>query len=422
VILVVLVIFLFLRKLWATVIPSIALPLAIIGTFGVMQLAGFSLDNLSLMALTISTGFVVDDAIVMIENIVRYIEKGERPLEAALHGSKQIGFTVISLTFSLIAVFIPLLFMTGVIGRLFREFAITLSVAIVVSAFVSLTLTPMMCARLLRPEAEESHGRLYAMTERFFDGMLAAYDRGLRWVLGHQRLTLWVAVFTLALTLALYVVIPKGLLPQQDTGLIIGVTDAAENISFRAMVARQRAIADAVRRDPDVASVASFIGAPPMNLLPLRSDEIRSQLAGTGEAGLLGIRPEDFVISSDSVAGGVALEEEARATMVNVHDGLHVCPLAKMNQHGTNVAFDERDEWQIGRRRIEINSAIGRQKRIIQTRTRHRQPRCLKCVGELRGPVSAIAVERAPEIQKYRRFLHHAARPSAAVARGSSTR
>jgi len=265
VILVVLVIFLFLRKLWATVIPSIALPLAIIGTFGVMQLAGFSLDNLSLMALTIATGFVVDDAIVMIENIVRYIEKGERPLEAALHGSKQIGFTVISLTFSLIAVFIPLLFMTGVIGRLFREFAITLSVAIVVSAFVSLTLTPMMCARLLRPEAEESHGRLYAMTERFFDGMLAAYDRGLRWVLGHQRLTLWVAVFTLALTLALYVVIPKGLLPQQDTGLIIGVTDAAENISFRAMVARQRAIADAVRRDPDVASVASFVGAGTIN-------------------------------------------------------------------------------------------------------------------------------------------------------------
>ncbi len=265
VVLVVMVIFLFLRKLWATVIPSVALPLAIVGTFGVMQLAGFSLDNLSLMALTIATGFVVDDAIVMIENIVRYIEKGDAPLEAALKGSKQIGFTVISLTFSLIAVFIPLLFMTGVIGRLFREFAVTLSVAIVVSAFVSLTLTPMMCARLLKAETGEAPGRFYAVSERFFDGMLALYDRGLKWVLAHQPLTLGVALFTLALTLGLYVFVPKGLLPQQDTGLIIGVTDAAESISFSAMVARQRAVADIVRKDPDVASVASFVGAGTIN-------------------------------------------------------------------------------------------------------------------------------------------------------------
>jgi multidrug efflux pump len=265
VVLVVLVIFLFLRKLWATVIPSIALPLAIIGTFGVMDLVGFSLDNLSLMALTIATGFVVDDAIVMIENIVRYIEAGDKPFEAALKGSKQIGFTVISLSFSLIAVFIPLLFMTGVVGRLFREFAITLSVAVIVSAFVSLTLTPMMCSRLLTPESEEHHGRFYAATEKFFDGMLAFYTRGVRWVLSHQPLTLTVAVLTLAATVVLYVVTPKGLLPEQDTGLIMGVTDAAQNISFSSMEAHQRAIADLVMKDPDVASVTSFVGTGTIN-------------------------------------------------------------------------------------------------------------------------------------------------------------
>src|SRR5262249_36800344 len=181
--LVVMVIFVFLRKLWATVIPSVALPLAVIGTFGVMKLIGFSLDNLSLMALTISTGFVVDDAIVMIENIVRFIEAGDQPLQAALKGAKQIGFTVVSLSFSLVAVFIPLIFMTGIVGRLFREFAITLSVAVMVSAVVSLTLTPMMCSRLLRPEEEEKHGRLFHLTEGFFRGMLDAYERGLQWVL-----------------------------------------------------------------------------------------------------------------------------------------------------------------------------------------------------------------------------------------------
>jgi hydrophobe/amphiphile efflux-1 (HAE1) family protein len=263
--LVVMVIFLFLRKFWATVIPSVALPIAIVGTFGAMELAGFSLDNLSLMALTIATGFVVDDAIVMIENIVRYIEKGEKPLDAALKGSAQIGFTVISLTFSLIAVFIPLLFMTGVVGRLFREFAITLSVSIVVSAFVSLTLTPMMCARLLRHETGRPHGRFYAWTEKGFDALLAGYDRGVRWVLAHQPLTLGVAAATLAATVALYVFIPKGLLPQQDTGLIIGVTDAAQDISFKAMAARQRAVADIAMRDPDVESVSSFVGAGSIN-------------------------------------------------------------------------------------------------------------------------------------------------------------
>ena len=263
--LVVMVIFVFLRKLWATVIPSVALPIAIIGTFGVMKLAGFSLDNLSLMALTISTGFVVDDAIVMIENIVRYIEKGETPMEAALKGSKQIGFTVISLSVSLIAVFIPLLFMTGIVGRLFREFAITLSVAVVVSAIVSLTLTPMMCARLLKPESAESHGRFYKATEHMFEGMLHWYDVGLKWVLRHQAFTLMVAVVTLVGTIWLYVIIPKGLLPQQDTGMILGVTDSAQSISFKAMVQRQRAISDIVRKDPDVVSVASFVGGGSVN-------------------------------------------------------------------------------------------------------------------------------------------------------------
>jgi multidrug efflux pump len=265
VLLVVMVIFVFLRKFWATVIPSVALPLTIVGTFGIMKLVGFSLDNLSLMALTISTGFVVDDAIVMIENIVRFIEAGEPPMQAALKGAKQIGFTIISLSFSLIAVFIPLIFMTGIVGRLFREFAITLSAAVAVSAVVSLTLTPMMCARLLKAEDKSRHGRLYLATDRMFKGLLGAYDRSLQWVLRHQAFTLTVALVTMAATVWLYVIIPKGLLPQQDTGLIIGVTDSAQSISFRSMVERQRAIAGIVRKDPDVVSVASFVGAGTVN-------------------------------------------------------------------------------------------------------------------------------------------------------------
>src|ERR1043166_819115 len=286
--LVVMVIFVFLRKLWATVIPSIALPLAVVGTFGVMKLLGYSLDNLSLMALTISTGFVVDDAIVMIENIVRFIELGEKPLDAALKGARQIGFTVISLTVSLIAVFIPLIFMTGIVGRLFREFALTLSVAVAISALVSLTLTPMMCSRLLRPEAEEKHGRAFRLSERLFQGLLAAYERGLQWVLRRQALTLAVAIATLVGTIWLYVIVPKGLLPQQDTGLIIGVTDADQSISFKAMVARQRAVGERLMQDPDVVSVASFVGAgtvnPTMNAgrlyLNLKPRDRRSASAG----------------------------------------------------------------------------------------------------------------------------------------------
>jgi multidrug efflux pump len=241
-------------------------PLSLIGTFGVMYLFGYSLNNLSLMALTISTGFVVDDAIVMIENISRYVEAGDPPFEAALKGAKQIGFTIVSLTVSLVAVLIPLLFMGGIVGRLFREFAVTLSIAIGVSALLSLTLTAMMCAYLLRPH-EKPKG-LALVFERGFDRTLAFYDRTLRWVLRHQPLTLGVTVATLLFTGALWVVIPKGFFPQQDTGLLIGVSEAPADVSFESMRARQMALADVVRADPDVVSVASFIGADGTNTTP----------------------------------------------------------------------------------------------------------------------------------------------------------
>ncbi len=231
-----------------------------------MYLAGYSLDNLSLMALTISTGFVVDDAIVMVENITRYIEEGKSPLDAALEGSRQIGFTIISLTVSLVAVLIPLLFMGGVVGRLFREFAVTLSVAIIVSAVLSLTLTPMMCAHLLKPEPPAStRGPLYRASERVFDGTLAFYDRGLKWVLGHQLTTLSAAIATLALTVLLAVLIPKGFFPAQDTGLLLGVTEAGPDVSFARMLELEERASDVVRRDPDVQNVVSFIGSDGTN-------------------------------------------------------------------------------------------------------------------------------------------------------------
>ncbi len=265
VLLVIAVIYVFLRSLRATFIPGVAVPLSLIGTFGVMYLCGYSLNNLSLMALTISTGFVVDDAIVMIENIARFIEQGDSPFEAALKGAKQIGFTIVSLTVSLVAVLIPLLFMGGIIGRLFREFAVTLAIAIGVSAVLSLTLTAMMCAHLLKPHGEEKETRFTRWTERQWERVSGLYDRGLKWVLDHQRLTLAVTVGTLAFTFALAVVIPKGFFPQQDTGLIIGVTEGAPDASFVRMMDRQRALADVVLRDPDVAAVASFIGADGTN-------------------------------------------------------------------------------------------------------------------------------------------------------------
>jgi multidrug efflux pump len=264
--LVVAVIFLFLRNLRATVIPSIAVPLSLIGTFGVMYLVGYSLNNLSLMALTIATGFVVDDAIVMIENIARYIEAGKRPLQAALEGAGQIGFTIVSLTVSLVAVLIPLLFMGGLIGRLFREFAVTLAVSIGVSALLSLTLTPMMCAYLLRPEPKEhERGTLYRWSEAAFDGMIAFYDRGLRVVLKHRFTTLVVTIATLAVTIGMAVYVPKGFFPQQDTGALLGVTEASPDVSFPKMMELQRAAADVVLKDPDVQSVASFIGSDGTN-------------------------------------------------------------------------------------------------------------------------------------------------------------
>ena len=265
VVLVVLVLLLFLRKIAATVIPSIALPLSVLGTFAFMYLAGFSLDNLSLMALTISTGFVVDDAIVMIENIVRYIEMGESPMSAALKGARQISFTVVSLSISLIAVFIPLLFMSGIVGRLFREFAITLSCSVIVSAFVSLTLTPMMCSRMLRREHKKEEKGLSKILENGFERIHWHYDRSLIWVLAHQRTTLLVALATLVATAALFALIPKGLLPLQDTGLVIGVTDAAQDISFKEMLNRQKELSEAISRDPDVLRVAAFVGTGTVN-------------------------------------------------------------------------------------------------------------------------------------------------------------
>ena len=258
--LVVMVIFLFLRTLAATIIPSVSVPLSLVGTFGAMYVLGYSLNNLTLMALTISTGFVVDDAIVMIENIMRYIEEGEEPLKAALKGSEQIGFTILSLTVSLIAVLIPLLFMGDVVGRLFREFAVTLSVTILVSAFISLTLTPMMCARLLRHKPEAEQGRFYVASERVFQRIIAFYGRTLEWVLEHQPLTLAVAVGTLIATVLLYLFIAKGFFPVQDTGVILGVSEAEQSVSFAAMAERQQALARVILADPAVASLSSFIG------------------------------------------------------------------------------------------------------------------------------------------------------------------
>ena len=263
--LVVMVIFLFLRSFHATVIPAVAVPLSIVGTFGVMYLLNYSLNNLSLMALTISTGFVVDDAIVMIENIARYLEEGDEPLEAALKGSEQIGFTIVSLTVSLIAVLIPLLFMGDIVGRLFREFAVTLAVTILVSAVVSLTLTPMMAAKLLKHTPESEQGWFYRKSEDFFEYVIAKYGTGVRWVLRHQVLTLLVTLATFGLTLYLYMIVPKGFFPVQDTGVLLAITEGAETASFTAMSDRQQALAEVILNDPDVESLSSFIGIDAQN-------------------------------------------------------------------------------------------------------------------------------------------------------------
>ena len=263
--LVVMVIFIFLRNIAATIIPSVAVPLSLIGTLAVMHLLGYSINNLTMMAFTISTGFVVDDAIVMIENISRFLEEGMSPMEAALKGAEQIGFTIISLTVSLIAVLIPLLFMGDIVGRLFREFAVTLAVTVLISAVVSLTLTPMMSSRLLRHTPEAEQNRFYRWTEDIFDCVIAAYGRSLRWVLNHETLALLVALATLLLTVFQYIEIPKGFFPTQDTGIIQAVSQAPESISFAAMSQKQQELATEILKDPAVASLSSFIGADGIN-------------------------------------------------------------------------------------------------------------------------------------------------------------
>ena len=287
--LVILVIFLFLRTVPATVIPAVAVPLSLIGTFGLMYLMGFSLNNLTLMALTISTGFVVDDAIVMIENIARYIEQGETPFQAALKGSKQIAFTILSLTVSLIAVLIPLLFMGDVVGRLFREFALTLSITILISAVVSLTLTPMMCARLLRGRRDEQPGRFSQASQRVLDRIIAGYGTSLQWVLRRQRATLVVTAGTLALTLVLFLLIPKGFFPLQDTGVILGITEGPQTVSFGTMGERQQALARVILEEPAVESLSSFIGVDGTNStlnsgrMYINLKPLGERMAGAGE-------------------------------------------------------------------------------------------------------------------------------------------
>ncbi len=282
IVLVVLVIFLFLRSVRATIIPSFAVPLSIVGTFGVMYLLGYSLNNLSLMALTISTGFVVDDAIVMIENISRYIEEGESPLQAALKGSEQIGFTILSLTVSLIAVLIPLLFMGDIVGRLFREFAVTLAVTIIVSAFVSLTLTPMMSAKLLRHQKEEEQSWFYRKSEHAFNSVIEFYGRTLKFVLRFRTTTLLITAATLVGTILLYIYVPKGFFPVQDTGVILGVSEGPQDVSFAAMVGRQRALADVILKDPAVESLSSFIGIDGINTT-LNSGRVQINLKPLGQ-------------------------------------------------------------------------------------------------------------------------------------------
>jgi multidrug efflux pump len=305
ILLVVLVIYVFLRNVPATIIPSISVPVSLIATLAVMYELNYSIDNLSLMALIIATGFVVDDSIVMIENIVRYLEEGRSPLDAALEGAGQIGFTIMSLTISLVAVLIPLLFMGGVIGRLFSEFAVTLAVTIVISAVVALTLVPMLCARILRRKAERAPSRFERISEGLFDRTLHTYESGLRWILGHQRLTLVVAAVTVALTAILYIVIPKGLFPVQDVGVIQAISVADNSVSYQAMSARQMALADAILKDPDVTSLTSYIGIDGTNmtlnngrfLINLRAHDDRSASAAeiarrlqTEVAGVSGVK------------------------------------------------------------------------------------------------------------------------------------
>jgi len=317
--LVVMVIFVFLRSTRATLIPSLSVPLSLVGTLGIMYLWGFSLNNLTLMALTIAAGFVVDDAIVVIENISRYIEEGESPLQAALIGSKQIGFTIISLTVSLIAVLIPLLFMGDVVGRLFREFAITLSVTILISGVVALTLVPMACAKLLRPPADSSENAFQRYSREWFDRLINAYGRMLTWVLNRQTLTLFVALATLALTVLLYVMIPKGFFPLQDTGVIQAISEAPQSISYAAMAERQQALAKVILEDPDVQSLSSFIGVDGTNTT-LNSGRI-----------LINLKPQDQRASD--IAAVMRRLKESTASLQGIT--LHMQPVQDLTIEGT---------------------------------------------------------------------------------------
>jgi multidrug efflux pump len=319
IVLVVMVIFLFLRNLSATIIPSVAVPLSLVGTFAVMYAMGYSLDNLSLMALTISTGFVVDDAIVMIENISRFIEEGEPPLEAALKGAEQIGFTILSLTVSLIAVLIPLLFMGDVVGRLFREFAVTLAVTIVVSALVSLTLTPMMTSRMVKHHPKEKQGRFYRASERAFENMIAFYGRTLKFVLEFQGITLLVALGTLALTIFLYIIIPKGFFPAQDTGVIQGISQAPPTIGSAAMAEKQQELAKIILQDPAVESLSSFTGADATNL--------------TGNAGRMSINLKPLDVRNMSASDVIRRLDSKLRQVQGIH--LYMSPVQ-------NITVDDR--------------------------------------------------------------------------------
>ena len=305
--LVVMVMFLFLRSLAATIIPTVAVPLSLIGTLAVMHALGYSINNLTMMAFTIATGFVVDDAIVMIENISRYLEEGMKPIDAALEGARQIGFTIVSLTISLIAVLIPLLFMGDIVGRLFREFAVTLSVTVLISGVVSLTLTPMMSSRLLRHKPRSEQTRFYRWSEDIFNRVIAAYGRSLRWVLRYSTATLLVVLATLVLTVFQYFEIPKGFFPPQDTGIIQAISQAPESISFSAMSRKQRQLADEILKDPAVSSLSSFIGQDGINTT-LNSGRIQINLKPIGERGVsAGGRYHAFAQASESGSRGSAL-------------------------------------------------------------------------------------------------------------------
>jgi HAE1 family hydrophobic/amphiphilic exporter-1 len=336
IVLVVLVIFLFLRNVWATVIPGITVPLALLGTAALMYVMGYSLDNLSLMGLTIAVGFVVDDAIVMLENIYRHLEAGMSPFEAAVKGAGEIGFTIISISLSLVAVFIPLLLMGGIVGRLFREFAVTVTLTIMVSAFASLTLSPMMCALFLKDEKHTRHGRVYLAIEAFFDRMLALYSRGLDYVLRHQRVTLLVFIGTVAVTAILFAWIPKGFFPQQDTGIISGTTDASQNVSFQSMLRLQHRFTDIIERDPDVAGYAAMIGGsrPVNNGMIIIGLKPRDQRTASADQVINRLRPQLAQVQGGALflQANQDLTVGGRAASAQYQYTLQDSDLAELNQ------------------------------------------------------------------------------------------